>query len=246
MAIDNRPGMIDLAHDLHVHSHFSDGDDGIPENLAAAESAGVTRLGCVDHVRRDTMWVAEYVGAVREAQRSTAVVLTAGLEAKILDRQGALDLPADYRDADVIYAADHQFPWHDGPRSPREVRAWLAAGALAPADAVDCLVEATIAAMHRYRGERLVLAHLFSILPKLGLAEEIVPLESIGALGVVAVGTSTVVELSERWRCPSVRAARALRNAGVQLVSSTDSHQAATIGRYAYVAEVAAALDGTG
>jgi putative hydrolase len=238
--------MIDPAHDLHVHSTFSDGRDGVPSNVLAAESANLTRLGCVDHVRRDTTWVPDYVRAVRAAQRSTSVALTAGLEAKILDGSGALDLPADYRLADFIYAADHQFPWCDGPRRPREVRGWIASGTLTPSDAIDGLVAATVATMRRYAGDRLVLAHLFSILPKLGIDELLVPLEAIGALGAVAAETATIVEVSERWRCPSVRTVRTLHDAGVELVSSTDSHQAATVGRYSYVTEVAAALDAAG
>jgi putative hydrolase len=234
---------MDLAEDLHVHSTFSDGCSSLEANVAEAERMGLARLGCVDHVRRDTCWVREYARAVGAAAASTHVTMSAGIEAKILDRAGALDLPADFREADFLYAADHQFPWDDGPRSPHEMRAQIADGRLASLEAIDRLIEATMGTMRRYAEHPLVLAHLFSILPKIGVDEVLVPLQSIRALGAVAAETGTVVEVSERWRCPSIDAARELRAAGVRLVSSTDSHRADTIGRYSYVTDVARAID---
>jgi putative hydrolase len=233
---------LDLAEDLHVHSTYSDGADPVEANVRAAERCGLRRLGCVDHVRADTSWVAEYVRTVRSAAAGSNVVLSAGLEAKIMNASGELDLPPDHAAADLLYAADHQFPWTDGPRAPREVRAAIAAGALSADEALDRLVSATIATMRRYGGQHLVVAHLFSILPKIGLSEEMVTSPALAALAQVACETGATVEVSERWRCPSARVVHALRDAGVPLVSSTDSHQAASIGQYSYVAQLAGAL----
>jgi len=52
-----------------------------------------------------------------------------------------------------------------------------------------------------------------------------------------------VIEVSERWRCPSTRVVFMARRHGVAVVASTDSHRAADVGRYAYVAETSAQLD---
>ena len=79
--------------DLHVHSTFSDGRGTIEENIAAAEALGLGTLGCVDHVRADTDWVPAYVEAVQRLRGETAVELRCGIEAKLLDTTGALDLP---------------------------------------------------------------------------------------------------------------------------------------------------------
>lgn len=234
---------MDLATDFHVHSTFSDGLNSLAENVQTAQDRAVYGLGCVDHVRRDTEWVPEFVRSVRDLGGTTGMTLTAGLEAKILDDGGLLDLPPAYTMADRIYVADHQFPWRDGPRSPGEIRRWLAEGTLTVEDAVERLVLSTVAAMRRYADHQVVLAHLFSVLPKLGIDEALVPLDAIDVLGSVAADTGTLVEVSERWRCPSLRSARALREAGAQLVSATDSHRASTIGHYDYVARIARELD---
>jgi len=234
-----------LREDNHVHSTFSDGASTLEENLARAERLGLTRLGCVDHVRVDTTYVPAYVAAVRALRPSTRMALTVGIEAKILDTRGTLDLPPDGLDGvDFVYVADHQFPWTDGPRSPRVVKEWLESGELGVDACLETLVEATVAAMHGHGEHPLVLAHLFSILPKLGLSEEQVPDPLLDRLAEAAAATGTVVEVSERWRCPSVRALRAARRAGAEIVCSTDSHAADSIGRYGYVASTLEALAG--
>jgi putative hydrolase len=225
-----------LFEDHHVHSTFSDGASSLDENIAAAERAGLHHLGCVDHVRAATAYVPLYAATVRRLRSTTAVALSIGIEAKILDTLGRLDLPANgLGGVDRVYAADHQFPWRDGPHSPRTVKAWLDAGETSAAVCVANLVEATIAAMHGFRSHPLVLAHLFSILPKVGLSEDQVPDVVLFDLAAAAAATGTIVEISERWRCPSPRAVCAMLAAGVTLVCSTDSHASATIGRYEYV-----------
>jgi PHP domain len=53
-----------LDQDFHVHSTFSDGASTLAENVAAARDRELRTLCLVDHVRRDTAWVPEFVAAV--------------------------------------------------------------------------------------------------------------------------------------------------------------------------------------
>ncbi len=230
-----------LREDHHVHSTFSDGRSTLEENIAQAERVGLTRLGCVDHVRADTTYHPDYAAAVRALRLTTTVALSIGIEAKILDADGQLDLPARLEAVDVIYAADHQFPWSGGPRSPRDVKADLQSGASA-AQCIETLVLATVAAMRRNRTHPLVLAHVFSILPKVGLSEDQVSDELLAELASAAADTGTIVEISERWHCPSLRTLKAAQAAGAAIVCSTDSHLATGIGRYDYVRSTLLAL----
>jgi len=242
-AMSDLIALIDLAEDRHVHSTFSDGADTLECNLAAARLAGLHRLGCVDHVRRDSDYVGRYVQAVR-ALSSDGVVLTAGLEAKILDADGALDMPDTFSLADAVYIADHQMPTRDGPRSPRAIRDELSAGRLLAADAIELIVVATERALRRYAGTPLVIAHLFSILPKIGVEEAAVPSAAIARLATAAADVGALIEVSERWRCPSIDTVRVFHRHGVTIVASTDSHRAETIGCYDYVRWLAAACSG--
>jgi len=222
--------------DLHVHSTFSDGRGTIEENIAAAEALGLGTLGCVDHVRVDTDWVPAYVEAVQLARGGTAVELRCGIEAKLLDTTGALDLPGGIDGIDAIYAADHQVPLADGPTHPREVRERIAGGDLDPAVVIDAILTSTARALDR--PQRVVIAHFLSILPKIGLTEADVPLEGLERLAAEAARTGQEIEVSERWRCPSAATLRPFLRHGVPIALSTDSHKSETIGRYDYCLEV--------
>jgi hypothetical protein len=70
-------------------------------------------LCLVDHVRADTAWVPEFVTAVAQYRSVAGTQVMAGVEAKILDTAGLLDVPPslDLTDGiDLVLIADHQFP----------------------------------------------------------------------------------------------------------------------------------------
>ena len=82
-----------LAVDLHMHTTTSDGHAPLADMIAQAERLDLSGMGVSDHVRSDTDWVPEYVRAVRSARRRAALPVRCGVEAKILDTRGRLDLP---------------------------------------------------------------------------------------------------------------------------------------------------------
>lgn len=223
-----------LRGDHHVHSTFSDDAvSTLEENVAAAQRRGLTSLRLVDHVRRDTAWVPEYLSAVRALRVPEGLTVLTGVEAKILDTAGNLDIPALPPGIDRILIADHQFPDVDGPSGPTAVRERIAQGWAAD-DVLDQLVTALIAAMRRYPGNQL--AHCFSILPKIGLSEDDLGPERVESWARAAAATDTHVEVNEKWGCPSRPLLDALRDAGAVIVASTDSHEASDVGRYQRVA----------
>lgn len=235
------PKPISLREDRHVHSRFSDGESTLAENIAAAEALGLQALTCVDHVRVSTDWVPAYVEAVRAARVTTAITLGCGIEAKLLDTDGALDLPPGIEGVDAIYAADHQVALGDGPHHPREIAAEIESGERDAAAVIEAIVMSTAAAVARYPG--VVIAHLFSVLPKIGLSESDVAPELVQHLAAVCAPSGACIEISERWRCPSVQTLRPFVEHGVTVLVSTDSHRSETIGRYEYCAAVVAELD---
>jgi len=223
-----------LSQDMHVHSTFSDGKSTIAENVAEAEALGLAELTCVDHVRADTDWVPEYVAAVRAIREETTIQVHCAVEAKILNTEGILDLPEELNGVDAVYAADHQVPSSVGPLHPRAVRSGIDAGDFNPDEVLAWIVVATAAAVRRY--ENVVIAHLFSVLPKIGLSEEQVPLELIDGIAAAAAKNGARIEVDERWECPSARTIQPFLSRGVPLLLSTDSHRRETIGRYEYCA----------
>jgi len=233
--------------DYHVHTTFSDDAVSSPaDNVAAAVTAGLTTLCLVDHVRIGTTWVPEQVATVEALAADAPLTVLSGVEAKLLDAAGNLDLPADADLVDHVLIADHQFPSVDGPLAPSVVAGLLASGALRPGDAVAQLVEAMVGAMHRV--ERPVLAHPFSLLPKIGLDESVVNDTLLYHLAAGARSSGALVEVNEKWGCPGPRLVAALDRRGVQLVAGSDSHHCDSVGRYRQVADTvdASVLDTAG
>lgn len=223
-------GHPELRGDYHVHSQFSDDAvSTIEENVAAAVAAGLTELRLIDHVRVSTAWVPEFLAAVAAQPVPEGLTILTGVETKILNIAGDLDVPPDLAGIDCVVIADHQFPGPDGPWSPETTRQALADG-LSPSEAIGMLIAALNAAMDRNPGSQL--AHCFSILPKLGLSEDDISEEQLESWASTAARTGTLVEVNEKWACPSPRSLRAALGAGVRLVGSTDSHVATDVGRY--------------
>jgi putative hydrolase len=224
--------------DMQVHSTFSDGADTIEDNLAEAEAFGLVELCCVDHVRADTGWLPEYTAAVAALGTQTTLTLHCGIEAKLLDTRGTLDMPAgELHGVDWIYAADHQVPMDDGVHHPDEVREGIESGRYQAADVAAGIVTATANCLPHHPG-KIVIAHLFSILPKLGIAESDVPAELIESLADAAHATGNRIEVNERYRTPSAATLRPFVARGVPLLMSTDSHRRETIGRYDHCSAV--------
>jgi len=222
--------------DMHVHSTFSDGKNTIEENIEQAESLGLETLTCVDHVRIDTDWLPDYVAAIERLRPTTEVELLCGIEAKLLNTAGDLDLPELPPGIDRIYAADHQVPLIDGPHHPREVKEEIESGGRDGQDVISDIVESTANAARRH--ENMVIAHMFSILPKLGLSEDEVPAELLDDLAKVAAETGTLIEIDERWSCPSARSLKPFVAEGITVLMSTDSHMREKIGQFDYNARV--------
>ena len=191
---------------------------------------GCARICLAEHVRAGTGWLPEFVAAVAALEAPAGLTVRTGVEAKILDMTGRLDLPADLSGVDLVLIADHQFPSDVGPVDPAVLRQDLADGAVSPADVLECLAEATANAASTVPAA--IIAHPFSVLPKIGLSEDDVPDALLTWLARRLLAAGTAAEVNEKWSCPAPRTVAALAGAGVPLVASTDSHHSSAVGRY--------------
>jgi putative hydrolase len=220
-----------LDEDFHVHSTFSDGESSLAQNVRAAQQRALRTLCLVDHVRRDTEWLPEFTAAVAPFRKQQGPRVLAGVEAKILDSSGRLDLPPGLDGIDLVLIADHQFPGDDGPVHPTQALAAISRGGMTTAEAIERLCEATANAV-RATDRRRLLAHLFSVLPKMGLDEAMVPEPLLAELARRVALAGAMVEINEKWACPSPRTVAAMARAGVRLVAGSDSHHCRDVGVY--------------
>ncbi len=230
-----------LTVDGHVHSTWSDGASTPAENLAAAIAAGLEGMVMVDHVRRTTDWLPAMVRDVDALRASAALDVRIGVETKIMDATGRLDLPTRLDGVQTVLIADHRFPGPGGPIEPAQVTAWLRAGAVSPRHVLEDLVAAMIAALGTVRLPA-VLAHPFSLLPKMGLRETDVPPDALLALAARCRETDTAIEINEKWRCPGSPIVELMRVEGVRLVVGSDAHDAPDVGRWSSVRDTLAAV----
>ena len=202
-----------------------------PRTCARPASAACGSLCLADHVRASTALGAGLRGRRGRAAAGPRAELLAGVEAKILDR---------HRPARPAARAARGGPGADRrPPVPRRARAGSAAGqvrdALASAASAPRPRSSTACSPPPRRPCPLAalpqLAHLFSLLPKMGLDEADVP-----GPGAAPPGRGAAAGPARGWR--STRSGPARRPgrcgpcaaAGVPLVASTDSHDCATVG----------------
>lgn len=228
---------LNLATDWHTHSITSDGTASIEAMVTTAQARGITGLQLTDHVRSTTTWVPEYVAEIARVQRRVGLEVIAGVETKILDVRGTVDLPQNLAGVEAVIVSDHQFPTRNGPVTPDEMRQRIASGHTHVADAVGDLVLATARAAFAH--ERVVVGHIFSALPKAGIALTEVTDEMLTTLAAAVRAAGAVIEINESWRTPSFEHIKRLCSLGVELVPSSDAHSVEALAAWDYVAEAA-------
>ncbi|MFV0307635.1 MAG: PHP domain-containing protein [Desertimonas sp.] len=224
---------LDLSTDWHTHTTTSDGANTIAEMVAAATERGVARLHLTDHVRRDTTWLPDYVREVERVRSQAPIEIVCGIEAKLLDVRGRLDAPADRRGIEQVVIADHQFPTRFGPVTPAEMRRRIDAAEVRVSDVIEDLCVSTSRAV--FAADGVVVGHLFSVLPKAGIDVGEVPTEMLDLIARAVRDAGAVVEVSEKWRTPSLDMVGELCARGVELVPASDAHTADAIARWDHV-----------
>ena len=83
---------------------------------------------------------------------------------------------------------------------------------------------------------------MFSILPKSGMSEEDLSSSGLDWLAQQARRYEIMIEVNERWGCPSAPTLAHFARHQVPIVCATDSHRIETIGRYDRVRQILASM----
>ena len=104
-----------LISDLHTHTTFSHGKGSIEDNVLAARSKGVMKLGIADHGpghigfginRKDIPLMRAEVERLKTEYPDMEILL--GIEANIVNSSGILDVkPEEFKDFDYVIAGYH-------------------------------------------------------------------------------------------------------------------------------------------
>ncbi|MCB6203664.1 PHP domain-containing protein [Extibacter muris] len=143
--------------DMHLHTNYSDGKNSILEMARCAFELGYKRICFTDHVRSTTSWLSEYEKELDACRKKFQgkLIIGKGIESKVIDWKGNLDLPADIqKEKWRIVAAIHRIPDGKGEFISRNMvnanniaiirKAWeYSVLGLALNPSVDCLAHPT-------------------------------------------------------------------------------------------------------
>ena len=222
-----------LDEDFHVHSAFSDDAvSTVAENVRAARERGLRTVCVADHVRRDTAWVPELAAAVAACRDQPGPRVLAGVEAKILDTAGRLDVPPDLDGIDLVLIADHQFPADDGPVHPDRVRAAIDGGRADRRRGDRAALRGDGQRAARDRAAAACSRTCSACCPRSASTRPWCPGRCSAGWRTRLARAGAMVEVNEKWSCPSPRIVAAMLRAGVPLVAGSDSHHCRDVGVY--------------
>lgn len=97
--------------DFHMHTTWTDGQHSVAEMHAAAVAAGLKCILYSEHARRTSgPWFQQFAAEVRALPDNACRALV-GVEAKVANFDGALDLSDETRaSCDLVMASVHRFP----------------------------------------------------------------------------------------------------------------------------------------
>ncbi|HPZ75142.1 MAG TPA: PHP domain-containing protein, partial [Candidatus Pacearchaeota archaeon] len=98
---------------MHLHSNYSDGQNTLEEVIICAISLGINKICFTDHVWKTSEWVEDYLNEIEylRIKYQTNIDIIAGVEAKLLNLDGEIDLDDSLYNKKVrVVAAIHRIP----------------------------------------------------------------------------------------------------------------------------------------
>lgn len=101
--------------DLQVHTVATDGEGTVEQLLALADELGLDEIAFTEHVRHTSDYYPAFAADVREKRKSARVKAYVGVEAKVGNREGWLDVsPEILAEAEIVLGSVHRFPVSEG------------------------------------------------------------------------------------------------------------------------------------
>jgi HisJ family histidinol phosphate phosphatase len=93
-----------------MHTPFSDGDSKIEEYVKKAIELDLEEIAITDHVWRSSDWIDEYMAEINKICGNYSVTVHAGVEAKVIDRKGNVDVSDDdVEKVDFVMGVVHRY-----------------------------------------------------------------------------------------------------------------------------------------
>jgi len=203
--------------DFHIHSSFTDARMRLEEALQAASAAGLEAVAFTDHARHDSSYVPGYLMVIEQLRPRFPLSIFSGLEVKISNLQGGLDLPAG-NGLDLVLASLHRFP--------RQAGGYYRPVELSAREAAEIEHRATLGVL--LAGSADVIAH--PTRTYYANFTDPFPLELLREMATAAADCGIPLELNARdpgW----TRIQDVCRETGALVTLGSDAHESSEIGR---------------
>lgn len=208
--------------EYHIHTNYTDGQNGVMAMVEHAVSLGLKRLAFTEHTEpwqaKDPDWFRKYIDDIDNAQHhfEGKIELIKGLEAPAIDFEGGLELTDEMIEGvDYILGAAHRYP-ELGSRRVQDLPAdealeleFCTLQALIKSDLVDCIAHIG-ATCSKYCGPF-----------PLDLTEEIVK---------SATEAGKAIEINHRYHYPLEDYLRICIKHDARIVPGTNAHRKENIG----------------
>lgn len=100
-----------LQGDWHIHSTYTDGKSSLKNIVRIAERRKIKAIAITEHVRKELDYdFSALLDEIETLKNSSKVMIFSGIEAKVLNKKGELDLPKKFvKNVDVVLGAFHSF-----------------------------------------------------------------------------------------------------------------------------------------
>lgn len=199
-AVTDLRALLDRPGDWHLHTTYTDGQDTVEAYCEQAVENGLELLVFSEHTRRELDYdYAQLRADVERARERYDLQLLLGCEAKVLGRDGRLDVPSEVsRTADVVVGVFHRFP-ETGKTAYLD-----AAAAMLANSEVDVWGHPTL-----YAERTGITLHD----------------RDVRRLARIAADNGVLFERNQRYDLPDERFVRIARSYGVEFVVGSDAHK---------------------
>jgi len=98
--------------DQHIHSVWGDGKANIRQIIDKAEQVGLKQIAITEHVRSESTYFNKYKREIARGSAKTPIRVLLGLEARIKNFSGDIDIPKELvKKVKIMIASVHRFPF---------------------------------------------------------------------------------------------------------------------------------------
>lgn len=111
-----------IKRDYQIHTTWTDGSHSSLEVIDAAKKMGLKSIAFTEHIRRESEYFSDFYKEVDDLRKQNALEIFIGVETKVIDLEGNLDISQrDYDRAEIVLGSVHRIPFEGELIHPKKL-----------------------------------------------------------------------------------------------------------------------------